>query len=97
AEPEIVRHPDGSWIVDAGTALEDLEHALDLDPLPAAERIGFRSVGGLIMARLGSVPTEGESVVVDGLRFEVIRMEGRRIATVRVSGPNDGRQAAADR
>lgn len=84
AEPEIVRQDDGSWLVDGAVALEDLEAALDID-IPEEERRGFHTVAGLVLARLGHMPTVGEKVTTLGHRFEVVAMDGRRIDKVRIT------------
>jgi putative hemolysin len=51
---------------------------------------GWDSVGGLFLDLAGRVPAEGESVTVDGFRLVAERMQGRRIARVRIerSGPD---------
>jgi putative hemolysin len=82
--PEIAKQPDGSWIVHGGVALEDLEATLDLDPLPHEQRRGFRTAAGLVIARLGRIPVDGDAVDFDTTRIEVVEMDGRRIARVRV-------------
>jgi len=48
------------------------------------ERDGFDTLAGLVMARLGRVPKAQEAVDVEGARLTVLRMEGTRIAQVRV-------------
>lgn len=83
-ELEIVRQPDGSWLVDGGTAVDDLEPIIDLDPRTAADRRGSTTVGGLVMATLGRLPHIGEHADHSGVRFTVERMQGRRIDAVRV-------------
>ena len=83
-ELEIVRKPDGSWLVDGGTAVDDLEPVMDLDPRSAADRRGSTTVGGLVMTALGRLPSVGEHVDHSGARFTVERMEGRRIDAVRI-------------
>jgi putative hemolysin len=83
-EPSLARQPDGSWLVEGAAALEDLERALDLDSLATGERRGFRTIGGLVMTRLGRVPQVGDRFDFAELRWEVIEMDGRRIVTVRV-------------
>lgn len=45
----------------------------------------YETVAGHIMAVLGRVPAEGDSVVVGGRCLAVVRMEGRRVARVRVT------------
>lgn len=84
AAPLMVRQPDGSWLVEGALALEELERTLDIDPLPADGRRGFRTVGGLVMTRLGRLPKEGDAFDFANLAWQVVEMDGRRIATVRV-------------
>jgi CBS domain containing-hemolysin-like protein len=43
------------------------------------------TVGGLLYSELGHVPTQGESVQVDGRRLTAEKVEGRRIERVRIS------------
>ena len=42
------------------------------------------TIGGLLLAKLGHVPVEGESVEVDGWQLTAQRVVGRRIGRVRV-------------
>jgi putative hemolysin len=83
-QPEIVREPDGTWVVDGAAAVEDLTATLDVD-LPAEERRDYRTVAGLVMTRLGHLPAVGDWVDVGDLHLQVEEMDGRRIAQVRVS------------
>ncbi len=45
----------------------------------------YETVAGYVMARIGRIPSVGQSVDVDGHRLEVLSMDGRRIDTLRVS------------
>ena len=91
-EPEIVREPDGSWVVDGAAAVEDLTAALDVDLREDEERRDYRTVAGLVLTRLGHLPTVGEPVDVgDLLHLQVAEMVGRRIAQVRVSAAPEDR------
>jgi len=70
-----------SWVVD-GLLRED----------ELAERTGFRlpegpyeTLAGFLMARLGHIPVEGETVIEDGWEFTVVEVERRRIEQVRVA------------
>ena len=82
--PEIVRAPDGTWVVDGAAAVEDLTATLDVD-LPAEDRRDYRTVAGLVLTWLGHVPAVGDQVDVGDLHLQVAEMDGRRIAQVRVS------------
>lgn len=80
-EPGFVRRPDGAWVIDAATPLDDVEARLDLDA-EAHERADLVTLGGLVMARLGRVPREGDAFVWEGYRVSVARMKGRRVESV---------------
>jgi CBS domain containing-hemolysin-like protein len=61
-----------------------------------ADATGFRlpdgpyeTLAGFIMARLGHIPVEGETVEEHGWRFSVVEVQRRRIEEVRVTGPED--------
>ncbi|WP_433329075.1 hemolysin family protein [Spirillospora sp. CA-294931] len=47
----------------------------------------YETVAGHVMAVLGRVPAEGDAVETAGRRLVVARMEGRRVARVRVTPP----------
>jgi len=53
---EIMRQPDGSWLVAGATAVDDLEVVMDLDPRTANYRRGARTLAGLVMSALGHPP-----------------------------------------
>ena len=53
----------------------------------------YETVAGYVLAVLGHLPGEGESVEVSGRRLAVTQLDGRRIARVRVGQPAS---AAAD-
>ena len=40
--------------------------------------------GGLVLKHFGRLPKRGEKIVIDGLRFEVLRVDSRRLYTLRV-------------
>ncbi len=82
ADP-IQRLGDREVLVNATLNVGDLNEELDLD-LPEE---GWDSVGGLVFGTLGRVPVTGDEVEVEGVRMVVQRVDGRRIATVRMSLP----------
>ncbi|NLF16912.1 MAG: hypothetical protein GX595_06600, partial [Lentisphaerae bacterium] len=45
----------------------------------------FDTVGGLIMEKLGRLPRPGDRVSTDACAFQVLRMAGRRVGTVRLT------------
>ena len=48
------------------------------------------SVGGLVFNTLGRAPHKGESVEIEGYRFQVVDVSGSRITRVRVFHPESG-------
>jgi CBS domain containing-hemolysin-like protein len=45
---------------------------------------GVETLAGFLLVKLGHIPEEGETVEFEGRRFAVVKMEGQRIAQVRV-------------
>ncbi|MBM4247026.1 MAG: HlyC/CorC family transporter [Deltaproteobacteria bacterium] len=80
-EDEVERLPDGRFRVDATLAITDLSALLGVE-LP---RERWNTVGGLMFGLLGAIPTAGETVVFDDLRFTAERVMGRRIVSVLIA------------
>jgi CBS domain containing-hemolysin-like protein len=68
-------------LIDGRASLEEVNEALKLD-LPVGE---VDTVGGFIYSLLGHVPAQGESVTYDGVDLFVERLEGHRVARVRLT------------
>lgn len=91
-EPLAVQRPDGSWLVDGLLKVDELKELLDLDELPEEERVGYQTVGGLMMSQLGEIPNAGMAFDWNEFHFEVVDMDGRRVDKVLVippKAPND--------
>jgi putative hemolysin len=72
----ILRREDGSYLVDGRADLDDLNKELGLN---VDEDGGFHTAAGLVLQRLGHLPTEGETLAYGGYRIEIIDMDERRI------------------
>jgi putative hemolysin len=81
----IQRRDDGSWLVEGGLPIEDLQDALELGPLPGQEEHQYTTVAGFVLHQLGRIPRAADHFTWDGLRFEVGDMDGRRVDKVLVS------------
>ena len=91
--PAILRRADGSFLVAGSTPVDEFAayFGMKLDP----DR-DYETVAGLLLARLGHLPALGETVGVDGLEFEVVDLDGRRIDKLVVQRrPQHGQTAAA--
>ena len=47
----------------------------------------YDTVGGMVIAQLGRLPKRGESLAIDGFRFQVLRADSRRLYTLIVYKP----------
>ena len=79
-EPHIERMSDGEVSVAGRLSIGALSEELGVE-LPDEE---WDTVGGLVFNLLGHVPVEGETVRLEGLEFRTERVQGRRIAKVRI-------------
>ena len=77
--PQFVQEPSGSFVVDGLATLDALRERLGL----VLEDEPYDTVGGLVFGRLGRVAKVGDAVQVEGWRFEVTAVDGRRVARVR--------------
>ncbi len=71
----------GALVLDGGENIRDLETQHRL-VLPRDQ--GFETLGGFMLARLERIPRGGEMLEHDGRRFTVLKMDGLRIAQVKV-------------
>lgn len=83
-EQKFVKRDDSSWLVDGAFSIADLIDRLEVDVDDEWENRGFSTVAGLILDRLGHIPTIGDAADWDGLRLEVVDMDGQRIDRVLV-------------
>jgi CBS domain containing-hemolysin-like protein len=78
---QINPQPDGSFILDGGLAVRDLNKRCGLN-LPVSE--AYTTVAGFLMAEAGQILKEGEAVPFNGHIFRIERVEKRRILKVRM-------------
>jgi putative hemolysin len=83
-EPQVVEREDGSYLFDGQLQIDELKDILDIDELPEEEHAGFSTLGGFMMNQMGEIPSAGQHFEWDGLRFEVVDMDGRRVDKVLV-------------
>ncbi|MHB1534076.1 MAG: hemolysin family protein, partial [Acidimicrobiales bacterium] len=75
---------DGVLVVNARMPLDEVNELIDGLPLPEGD---WDTVGGMIYALLGHVPTEGEHIAAGGHVLVAERVQGRRIGRVRIAPP----------
>jgi len=85
---------EGVLLVEGGVALSDLK---EQHHLPLEETASYRTLAGLLLARLERIPKGGESVLHQGYWLTIVDMDGRRIAKVKVEKLDTGTPPAATR
>ena len=78
---QINGQPDGSYILDGGLAVRDLNRRLGLN-VPISE--GYTTVAGFLMSAAGELLEEGQSVAFNGHNFIIEKVDKRRIIRVRM-------------
>ena len=83
ASDNILPEPGGRYRVKALTQIADFNAAF-------GTRFSDQehdTVAGLVIAQLGRVPRRGETLVLDGLKIQVLRADSRRVYTLLVDKP----------
>ena len=80
SEPAIEVAGKGEAVVDARISLDTFNETFR----SAIAGVGFDTLGGFLYSQLGKIPSPGDRLQANGLRFEVHSTLGRRIKKVRV-------------
>ncbi|CAB3703666.1 TerC family protein [Achromobacter piechaudii] len=85
--PDIVADGDNTWKIDGAADLHHVEQVLETEGL-VDEAQDFSTLAGYLLSRFGHLPKPGDVCEYEAhhqhFRFEVLEMDGRRIALVRV-------------
>jgi putative hemolysin len=82
-EPQATQRQDGSWLLDGMLEVDEFKEIFELPDLPHEDE--YETLGGFVMMTLGRVPQTTDRFDWNGLRFEVIDMDGRRVDKVLVT------------
>jgi magnesium and cobalt transporter len=85
AGDNIIRDKDGRYRVKATTEIQDFNAALGT----RFSDEEYDTVGGLVLSLFGRLPRRGESVSADGVKFQVLRADSRRLHTLLVERLQD--------
>lgn len=75
-----LQQPDGSWVVDGGVLLRDLNRKLGF----AFPLSGPKTLNGLILEHLEDIPESGTSLKVCGHPLEILQTQDRAVKTIRI-------------
>lgn len=73
-----IRREDGSYLIDGGMPIDDVERHLGGDVGLPRER-DYETLAGFILDRFGHIPEVGERVEYGTWSFEVVDLDGRRV------------------
>lgn len=82
-EPLAIQRQDGSWLLDGMLLIEALYELFQLR-LPPDPQSEYRTLAGFVIDQLGQIPRSADHFEWQGLRFEVVDMDGNRVDKVLV-------------
>ena len=84
---EIVEGDDDYWDILGSTEIDKIERLFDVE----LEDEEYTTLAGLVTSKMGYVPKAGETVSADGLTYEILRGDDKRVELIRVrrSGASD--------
>ena len=83
-EPQAVQREDGSWLLDGMLPVDEFVELFDIDELRGDHQGSYQTLGGFVMTHLGRIPAAADHFEWEGMRFEVMDMDGNRVDKVLV-------------
>jgi putative hemolysin len=87
AGPGARQREDGSWLLDGLMPVDEFKDLFQLKKLPEEETGIYQTLGGFMMTQLGRIPEPADHFEWQGMRFEVLDMDGKRVDKVLVVPP----------
>lgn len=81
-EQQIIKRDEHSWLIDGGTPIDDVKHALDVE---FEDWDHYETLAGFIMYRLRKIPRPADFVVHENFKFEVVDIDHYKIDQVLVT------------
>ncbi|HXU21024.1 MAG TPA: transporter associated domain-containing protein, partial [Verrucomicrobiae bacterium] len=88
--PDVIRETGGAIVLRGSVAVDKIGELFGVRLITAAQHSNATTVAGLLNGVAGHVPRTGEVIEFDGLRFEVLEANQRKVLRVRA------RRAAAE-
>jgi putative hemolysin len=82
-EPQATQRQDGSWLLDGMLDIDEFKEIFHLGALPNED--DYETLAGFVLASLGKIPHAADQFEWEGLRFEVVDMDARRVDKVLVT------------
>ena len=81
-EPMAVQREDGSWLLDGMLPVDEFFEMFKIEEAPREHRGNYQTLGGFVITHLGRIPTAADHFEWEGMRFEVMDMDGNRVDKV---------------
>ena len=81
--PDVVRETSGAMILRGSVPVDKIAELFSLPLETAAQHSNVTTIAGLLNSVAGHVPHIGEIIEFDGLRFEVLEANQRKVLRVR--------------
>ncbi len=88
-QPQAVQREDGSWLLDGMLPVEEFLEIFDMEEWQPDERGSYQTLGGFVITHLGRIPAAADHFEWQGMRFEVMDMDGNRVDKVLVIPRNN--------
>jgi putative hemolysin len=85
-EPEVIKRPDGSWMIDGKLAFFEFIHEFEIEDYDFTGA-QFHSIAGFAIHQLKEIPKTGDSFDWGGYHFEIVKMDGNRIDKILLTKP----------
>jgi putative hemolysin len=96
SEPLAVERENGSWLVDGMMSIIEFKDLFHIPAMPEEEVGTYQTLAGFVMMSLGKVPAAADHFEWNGMRFEVVDMDGNKIDKVLVLPQPAANAPAAD-
>jgi putative hemolysin len=81
--PDVVRESGGTAVIRGSVPVDKIPEIFGVDFAEASQHANAATVAGLLNSVVGHVPRTGEVIDFDGLRFEVLEANQRKVLRVR--------------
>jgi putative hemolysin len=79
-----IQREDGSWLVDGLLPIDEFKELFGIARLPGEETGNYQALSGFVMMQMGRIPSVTDQIELDGLRLEIMDMDGHRIDRILV-------------
>ncbi|MDZ8110075.1 MAG: hemolysin family protein [Nostoc sp. DedQUE12a] len=83
-QPQAVQREDGSWLLDGMLPVEEFLELFDMEEWESEEPGSYQTLGGFVITHLGRIPAAADHFDWEGMRIEVMDMDGNRVDKVLV-------------